>query len=151
MSVESVSTNNAGKKVAKAAGIGAIVGASVSGGLNYACQKKILAQGDTYIKQKEGEVTKQMRFCTPFFKGTQEAADIAKQALQNQLEQFKQFVKNGKVNFGQVAKQAGIGALIAGAAWAGLAALIQLFKKQGREYVQQNAKILAEELNNAQK
>ena len=40
MPVESISSNNAWKKVAKAAGIGAIVGASVRGGLEYAGQKK---------------------------------------------------------------------------------------------------------------
>ena len=133
MQIESISSNNTGKKVAKAAGIGAAVGASVRGGLEYIGQKKILAQGDTYVKQMEGEIARQTTFCNQFFKGTQEAADIAKQGLQNQLEQIKQFVKNGKVNFGQVAKQAGIGAIIAGATWAGIAGLIQLAKKQDRE------------------
>ena len=125
--------NNAVRKIATAGGIGAIVGATVRGGLNYVSQKNILKNGDTYIKQMEGEIATQMQFCTPFFKGTKDAADIAKQALQNCLDQARQFVQNGKVNFGQVAKQAGIGALIAGATWASVAALIQLLKKQDKE------------------
>lgn len=149
MQVELSNQNNTGRKIAKAAGIGAIVGATVRGGINYVSQKNILKNGDTYIKQMEGETAKRMLFCNPFHKGTQEAADLAKQALQNQLDQVKQFVKNGKVDFGQVAKQAGIGALIAGTTWAGISALIQVFKKQDKEYVQQNAKIFAEELNKA--
>lgn len=132
MQVELSNRNNVGGKIAKAGGIGAAVGATVIGGLNYASQKHILKNGDVYLKQMEGEVAKQMRFCTPFFRGTQEAADVAKEALQKSLDQFKQFVQNGKVDFKKVATRAGIGALIVGATVAGITGLVQLCKKQDK-------------------
>ena len=149
MQVELQNQNNTARKIVTAGGIGAIVGATARGGHNYIEQINILKNGDVYVKQMEGECAKQLEYCTPFFKGTQEAADIAKQALQNNLNKIKEFVSNGKIDFRQVAKQAGIGALIAGATWAGIYALIQLVKKEDKEHVQQNAKILAEELNKA--
>ncbi|MBQ3311060.1 hypothetical protein IJG72_03180 [bacterium] len=153
MQVESVNHNGIGmgKAIALGGGIGAIGGAALVGGAEYLRQKDLLAKGDAYIKSMKGEIAREMEFCTPFHKGTQEAADIAKQALQNKLEQAKQFIKNGKIDFGQVTKRAGIAALILGSVFAALGGILKLAERQDREYVRENAKILAEELNKVQK
>lgn len=130
MNVNSTNNNvNMATKVAKIGGIGAAVGATIQGVTSYVGQRNILKNGDEYLTRLGGQIANEKTFCKPFFKGTQEAADLAIKNLDKQFDAAKQFIANGKVDFKAVAKRAGVGALVAGATWAGIALIVQLCKK----------------------
>jgi len=150
MSVNSVSSSNASLNTAKYAGLGAAIGAAYNGGAEYLKQSNILKNGDAFITNLEGEAAKSMKFCTPFFKGTQEASDLAKKVIQDNIDKAKEFVKNGKIDYKSVLKKAGAGAAGAAALWGGIYLLCSALKSVRQNRIKEDAKIIADEFQKAQ-
>ncbi len=130
---------NVVKTTAVAGTIAAGVGAAANAGL----QKMIFKKPDEFIKTLEGHIESTKKYNNPFFKGTQEAADLANKKLDDVLAKFKDFATSGKIDFKMIAKNAlKVGAI--GAAFAGFFALLYNLTQKT---IRNNAKIAAEELN----
>ena len=148
------SINNNYVTAAKFAAAGATVGAAVRGGMTYAAQRSILKNPNEFITKVTGEIATKRGFNTEFFKGTKEAAELANKELDNILKTAVDFAKGGKYDWKAIAKQAGTGALIAGATWAagygiykGIKYLINKGHDAYKADVKDNAKIYAEAMN----
>jgi len=106
-----------------AAGAAATAGAAVGCGAELYRQAKILRNPDEYIKTVTGEVEAKKKFNNPFFKGTQEAADLANKKLDAYLQKAINFAKGGKLDFLSVLKKTATNAGIWGGVAAGLLGL----------------------------
>jgi len=136
MKVSSLNNQNfTGKNFAKTAGIGALTGCVIKGGREYIKQKAILKNGDLYIKNYESSIALSKRMCNMFSKGIQQASNLAKLELGKKLEQAKEFVKNGKIDYKTIAKNAGAGAIITAGALVGISAICNLIRKHNIEHV----------------
>ena len=132
MQVNSVK-NNTGRNIVKIAGIGALTGGIYKGGKEYLKQRAILKNGDLYLKNYESSIALSKRLCNMFSKGIQQASNLAKQGLAKKLEQAKEFVQNGKMNYKAVAKNATIGAVVTTGALIGISAIINLIREHGTQ------------------
>ena len=145
MSDVSINNNSTAQTAAKVAGAGAITGAVIQGGNALYCQHKILSKPDEFITTLKGEVEAKKGFNTKFFKGTQEAADLANKQLDEYLQKGIDFAKGGKYDFGAIAKKAGVGAVIAGISWAAIYGIY----KVAQHALKGGAKVVAEGVNEA--
>lgn len=150
MSVNGVSSNNRALNTVKYAGLGAAIGAAYNGGAEYLKQSNILKNGDAFITNLEGEAAQRIKFCTSFFKGTQEAADLAKKVIQDDIDKAKEFVKNGKVDYKSVLKRAGAGALGVAALWGSIYLLYSRLNSARQNRIKEDARIIADEFQKAQ-
>lgn len=137
---------NVKQNAAKIGTAGAVAGAVIGGGKELIRQKDILKHADEYIKTLEGEIAQKRSFNTPFFKGTQELADLANKQLDDMLAAAKSFVGRGKLDMKPILKKAGKVAGIAALASAGIYLLNEWSYAYNKKEHRDDSRILAEEL-----
>ena len=131
--------------VAKTTAIAGTVGVGIGAASNAVKQIKILKHPDEFIAKIRGKIASQKKFNTPFFQGTQEAADLANKQLDIAFAKVRDFVTKGKINFKAVAKNAAMtGFAVACAAFI-FTKLFDIGKKETRD----NARIVADEFKKA--
>ena len=149
MSLSNVQNNNINNTtIAKYVGLATTLvgtaGAAIGGVGEYNTQRKALNKPDEFIKSITEKVGLEKRFCTEHIKGSKEKALSEAKKWDKVLEEAKQFIKNGKIDWKKVGKTAlkqgvpmAIGAGVTALFLAGIALAGAKTSKQSEQPVQQ--------------